>query len=317
VDLAPYLRQLRRFLTISLAVAVLVGVVTASWVALAFAGHHRVTLGLVLPTVTGQPREVDQVTSDFVERIDAPEVVTAAAEASGLEEDVVHEAVTADKTSPVGAEVIVEATGTEPDQLAKAVVGAAVADYRSILQPRLTAARSAEDQLRSQYEAIQERATPATASERRARVQQEAAALREVTDAHTRVLAIETTVETVEKAALDDAVAVAPLKHAWPIVQAGLTNAGGTLFALIGLLVSVELWRSRSRKSASAAAEQVDADPSAAAPTSPPTVEAEVVDGVDPEHDGPERTDDSAGVKAPRKRTPKSPQLAATTSPTD
>jgi hypothetical protein len=312
VDLAPYLREMRRFLLIALAAAVVVGVATALWVAVAFSGHHRVTLGLILPTITGQPREVEQVTSDFVERIHAPEVVTAAAEASGLQEDVVRNALTADKTSPVGAEVVVEGTGTEPDQLAEAVVGAAVADYRSILQPRLTAARSVEDQLRSQYEGIHEKAVPATAADRRARVQQEAAALREVTDAHTRVLAIETTVETVEKAALDDAVTVAPLKPAWPIVQAGLTNAGGTLFALVGLLVSVELWRSRSKKSASPAAEPVDADPSASAPESPAAGDDEVADGVDQEHQ-----DDSAAPKAPGQRTSKSPQLAATTSPTD
>lgn len=259
MDLISYLRPLRGYLVTVLFLAIAVGVGSSYLVARSAVDTYRVTLDLGLPGFGGQTRELDQIVADFSEGITSPEVVEAASDASGLEADALAGTLTAQRTSETGSQVRVTATGVDPDRLSRAVAAAAAKDYEALSRPRLEAAVSLEEQLREAYEDAKDTTTGQDPDQQRWQSQSEFAALRAATDARSALLDLQTRVATVKTAANPGATTVVPVEGTWPIVQTGLTNGGATLFALVALLLSFELWRTRpSRGSAGDAATAPD-----------------------------------------------------------
>ena len=243
MDLMSYLRPLRGYLVAIVLLSAVVGVGAAYLTAQRTQGSYRASLELSLPTVTGQPRELDQLTSDFVQGIRSGDALDAAARAAGRNADDVVASLTAARTTSTGAKVLISATGTDRTELARGVAAAAEQSYLALARPQLDAARVKELQLRRDYDEVKGSTAGADDDERRWQTQAEFAALREATDAKTAMLDMQIRMAAVQEEAAAGSVYTVAVDRRLPIAQSGLTSAGAALFALLLLLCTVELWR--------------------------------------------------------------------------
>src|SRR5215218_2512545 len=246
-----YLRPLRRYLVAIVLISALVGAGAAFLTAQRTQGNYRASLELSLPTVTGQPRELDQLTSDFVQGIRSGDALDAAARAAGRNADDVVASLTAARTTSTGAKVLISATGTDRTELARGVAAAAEQSYLALARPQLDAARVKELQLRRDYEEVKGSTAGANDDERRWQTQAEFAALREATDAKTAMLDMQIRIAAVQDDTAADLVYTVAVDRRLPIVQSGLTSAGAALFALLLLLCTVRPDRKSTRLNSS------------------------------------------------------------------
>jgi hypothetical protein len=255
MDLSNYLHTVKRALIAIVAAAVIVGGLAGYLTDRHTRDSSRGAVTLKLPQVTTVPQGTDAIAEDVIDAVTAPSVLQSVSNALSIPSSTLKKGLKATRVSDVSS--FIDVTFTSKSASAARSVPSAVAQQALlfVLEPQLEAAQETQRSLRQLSTALtakeQALLTPASGPSRRsspayvALTNEQQQLFNQVSQAAHAEATMKAQIGAAQRqlTASDTSVtAVSPLKRT---VELGVADGGATAFALLMLLVGVEIWRTR------------------------------------------------------------------------